>query len=50
MVTIEELEKSLYDCEKIVTRLRAKISDLEELQHPEFNKLYVALKLIHDGE
>jgi len=49
LVTIEELEKSLYASEKIVIRLKAEISQLEELKHPEFNKVYVALKKILEG-
>ena len=50
LVTIKDLEKNLYDCEKIVTRLKAKISDLENMTHPELNKVYCALKVILEGK
>lgn len=50
MVTIKDLEANLYDCEKIVTRLKARISELEDHTHPELNREYCALKKIYLGD
>ena len=49
MVTIKELETNLFQCEKIVTRLKAEISELEGHTHPELNKVYCALIKILKG-
>jgi len=49
MVTIKELEDNLHASEKIVTRLKAEISHLEDMTHPELNKVYCALKVILEG-
>ena len=50
MVTLKELEDQLYECEKIVTRLKAEISHYEDMTHPELNKVYCALKKIYLGD
>ena len=49
MVTIEELEKKLYASEKIAIACKAKYDELGEMEHPELNKIYCALKLILEG-